>query len=164
MVKKFNKKVRAKQKNHPPDRKEYQQLRRLIEEVGEWNVNIYQLSKEWQIANSTLKRWKDQIVQDIGIIDINKIGHNLHHAMISNIKLCQRLKAQTDSKTTKLKVIRTMNDSVKSLTEFLENYGYKEKIAEKLEHINKEPIKFVINLDEPTQNDQKTKKNDKATE
>ena len=51
--------------------KYYPELKRLIEVFGEWEVNVSQLSKQWEIPQSTVDRWKVQVLEEIGPMDFN---------------------------------------------------------------------------------------------
>jgi len=111
----------------------YPKLKTLIEEFGEWEVNINQLSREWAIPHSTIQKWKDLIVEELGPLDLNNFGRNIQLTGLSNIKLCQRLIRSAQSPNGQLMAIKVSNETVKSYTDFLEAYGYKKKVADKLE-------------------------------
>ena len=61
----------------------YEQLSKLIYNIGEWNVNLSALTKQWKIPVSTLHRWKDKIVAERGPIEISKVGSQIQQNMIS---------------------------------------------------------------------------------
>ena len=111
----------------------YPKLKTLIQEFGEWEVNILALSREWNIPQTTVHRWKEQIVKELGPLDLNEFGRNIQLTGLSNIKLCQRL-IRTNTGRDKLLAMRAYNETVEKYTNFLESFGYKEKVAEKLIH------------------------------
>ena len=51
---------------------------------------------------------------------------------------------ESKDKGTRLNAMRTFNDTVDHFTKFLEAYGYKSKIADKIEHLGA-PIEIQIN-------------------
>ena len=126
----------------------YELLAKLIENVGEWNINISDLSKTWRIPETTLRRWKDKIVTERGILDIKKVGDMTTLNMRANINLLQKKIHASDNMNDICKGILTLNNTIKTNTEFLEAYGYKEKIAEKneLSFTNNAFGKVTINI------------------
>ena len=113
--------------------KNYDLLKRLILNIGEWNVNVYALSKEWEIPDTTLYRWRDKIVLEKGVINIDKMGNRIQENMISNINLLQKAIHSAESVHQKQQAVMAYNDTIKTFTDFLEAYGYKKKIAAKIE-------------------------------
>ena len=119
----------------------YEILSRLIENVGDWNVNILALSKEWRIPTTTLQRWKDKIVAERGPIEISKVGNRIQQNMISNINMMQKTIHSSKTVHEKQQAIRAYNETIKTFTDFLEAYGYKRKVADKLD-INSQIIEL----------------------
>jgi len=118
-------------KSKSGQKKEYfPKLQRLIEEFGEWEVNLHQLNREWNIPVSTLHRWKVKIMEDIGFVDVQKVGRNVELAMVSNLKLAQKLIRSADNTNDKTRALKAYNDIVKTYGEFVEKWGYKEKVAD----------------------------------
>lgn len=127
-------------------REEYfPKLKALIESVGEWNINYKQLEREWGVPDSTLIRWRDKIFEEIGPIDVTQIGREICRGAESNLKNLQRMFLKESSTSKKLLIIKTMNDTAKSLTDFLEAYNYKIKVSEKIDmNMSSEPISINI--------------------
>ena len=122
----------------------YQLLERLILTLGEWNVNLMALSKQWEVPKSTLYRWKDKVVAEKGVIDIKIVGNNIKENMISNINLLQKTIHSASTVYEKRQAVIAYNYTIKTFTDFLEAYGYKEKVAEKLE-INQKIVSVIFN-------------------
>ena len=137
----------------------YPKIESLIQELGEWNVNCLELSKEWRIPERTLNRWKNQIVDKRGPLKLDLVANNLQVTMISNIKLCQRQIRIADSLHKRMEALKVYNELIKGFTEFLEKYGYKNKVADKIEHIGSIPVQ--INLIERSIKDIKKDKEEK---
>jgi len=119
-------------------------LEKLINNIGDWNVNILALSKQWALPRTTLQRWKDKIVAEKGIIDITKVGNQIQQNMVSNINLLQKSIHSAESIYEKKQAVNAYNETIKTFTDFLEAYGYKEKIADKLE-INQKIVSVLFN-------------------
>ena len=122
----------------------YNLLNKLIENIGDWNVNILALSKQWEVPKSTLARWKDKIVAERGVIDISKVGNKIQQNMVSNINLLQKTIHSASTVYEKRQAVIAYNYTIKTFTDFLEAYGYKEKVAEKLE-INQKIVSVIFN-------------------
>lgn len=117
----------------------YRQLYTIIEEFGEWEVNCLQLSKKWAIPTSTLNRWKQSIVKEIGPVDISKVGKNIDFTMTANLKLLQREIRKCKDPRIKARLIGTFNHTVKTYCEFAERFGYKSIVPKRFEVDNKSP-------------------------
>lgn len=114
-------------------RKNYKnKLQGLIEEIGEWNVNCFALSKEWEIPKSTVARWKDKIVESIGPIDFTKARTEIEKGFISNIKYCQKLIKTAKTERDRISAVNAYNSSIKTFVEYQEAYGIKPKVPELL--------------------------------
>lgn len=111
----------------------YIKLKSLIEEFGEWEINCLQLSKKWGVPESTVNRWKHQIVEELGPLDLDVVRKNVPMVLRSNMKLFQRLIRKSTFAKDKVASGRALNDTIKTFTEFAEAYGIKEKIADKVE-------------------------------
>jgi len=122
----------------------YQLLERLILTLGEWNVNLMALSKQWEVPKSTLYRWKDKVVAEKGVIDIKIVGNNIKENMISNINLLQKSIHSATSIHEKKQAVNAYNETIKTFTDFLEAYGYKDKVADKLD-INQKSVSVIFN-------------------
>lgn len=124
--------------------KYYRQLTQLITTIGEWNVNIYALSKEWVIPQSTLQRWKEKVVAEKGVIDIDQVGNRIQENMLSNINMMQKTIHAAGSVHQKQQAVRAYNDTITTFTQFLEAYGYKGKVADKIE-IDQKQVSVIFN-------------------
>ena len=113
-------------------REKYQPiLINLIEEVGVWNINILELSREWEIPKTTLHRWKDTYLKNKGPLDLDELISNAPENLKSNIKFFQRKLRGAETARERALMNSSLNASLKTLTEFLENFGLKKKIADK---------------------------------
>jgi len=116
------------------------ELKQLIEAFGEWEVNTLQLGKKWDIPKSTIHKWKQEILNELGPIDFKKAGRNMNMIAKTNIKWLNReIRGNNRSFEEKLKAIKILNETNKSFMDLGEQYGAKEKIADKLEVNNQIP-------------------------
>lgn len=114
-------------------RDSYQKLKGLIESVGAWNVNTFALAKEWEIPKSTLHRWKDKIVEEIGPVDFTKCRTEIEKGFVSNIKYCQKLIKTAKNERDRIGAVKAYNDSIKTFTEYQEAYGLKPKVPDPID-------------------------------
>jgi len=141
-------------------RKEYKdKLENLIKSLGEWNINCLALSKEWGIPESTVNRWKNKILDEIGPVDLKSYGREINRGMCQNLRICTQVINTSKSEASKINAIKAYNDTVKQTTDFLEQYGHKNKVADKIEHIGSIPVQ--INLIERSIKDIKKDKEEK---
>lgn len=138
----------------------YSKLLRIIEEMGEWSIPYRKLSEEWKVSIPTIRRWKTEIIDEIGKIDLTKKAENIRLCMESNVRLCQRTIRESNEVRDKMSAVRGFNDTVDTYTRFLESYGYKEKVADKIELNSKqkdlERLQKIVAEVENGNNDTKT--------
>ena len=116
-----------------------------IHEQGIWSFTYRELAERHNVSTT-------QIFKDLRFIfnhipkdelDIVKCKLKLLHEQ--NLRVLEPLIRDTDKKV-QLQAIEQRGKEIERFTKFLESWGLKEKIAEKLEHSQKEPLKieFVI--------------------
>jgi len=110
----------------------YPRLKDIIERIGEWNINFLQLQREWGIPTSTLYRWRNEIVKEVGLISVENVGREIEQSIIHNLKVCRMLLVQAQGVKEKCEVIKTFNDCQEGYTKFIESYGKKIKIPEQI--------------------------------
>lgn len=120
------------------------QLQQKIDEEGAWNINFHKLSRDWHLPSRTIANWKEQYIKKKGQLDLKKLGDNLIPAMIQNIKISEQDRHNAKTIGDRSKAINTMNNTVEKLTDFLEKYGYKQKVADKVEHLG---ANIVLHID-----------------
>lgn len=112
----------------------YPQLKELIERVGTWNVNFEELSRDWNIPKTTIHRWKDIILKEIDAIKPEEYGRELTQAVKASIRQCILIINDPKTKKAERALFMDKLDKLsKTLTELLERYGKKQRVAEKKE-------------------------------
>jgi predicted transcriptional regulator len=109
----------------------FEKFKTIFEDVGAWNINYFDWSKELGVPNQTVYYWKDKLLEESPLINPAKFGNKMIAATEAAIKQCQ-LKirtAKTDSDRAKfMNVLCNLNSN---LTDIYEKFGHKEKVAEK---------------------------------
>ena len=111
----------------------YQELIRMIQNVGDWNLNYNALVKEWDVPKTTLYRWKDKILSEMPPIDVKKVGDRIMQALDSGIRQANIKMRTAHTETEKARWAKVLGDLSKDMTHILESYGKKEKVPEKHE-------------------------------
>ena len=115
------------------DNVKFQKVYRIIEEFGEWECNCMQLGRELGVPESTVNWWKHKIIEDLGPVDVEKVGRNVEQAIKSNIKFIQRQLRKELTPRDRSALIRAYNDTIKTYGDHVEKWGYKKKIPDKVE-------------------------------
>jgi len=112
------------------DRRE--ELRKIIREVGLWNLpGQRKLAERYGVSQTMIRK-------DLGIIiktiNPNQLVEVFHEFFNANIKAQEEIRKimRNGSSGDKLKAMSTMLSLQDSMTKLLENYGHKERIAEKI--------------------------------
>lgn len=110
----------------------------FCDRLGFWNVHPVQMAKQlskecdYEIPHQNISRWKKNYINKHGIPDIEKVGKELNVNSQAALKeIIKLMKSGSDS--IKVQAVRTFFESQEKFTKFLENFKYKEKVAEKLD-------------------------------
>jgi hypothetical protein len=104
----------------------------LCDRLGFWNVRPVETAKQLGTAHQNVSRWKQQYIEKYGIPDIQKVGKELN--VNSQTALKELILIMKSGKSNhKVQAAKAYFESVEKFTKFLESFGYKEKIAEKLD-------------------------------
>lgn len=132
-------------KNSAPKSNEERERRRLevkdfMENVGPFSVPVKVLAEKFDVAPtiiySDIKYWLKRL--DFKHLDLE--GRKLIMMLRNNLAIAEQLAAKGKPQD-RIRAIQVMNQSAEQFTKILENYGFKEKIADKVEHTG---IKFVV--------------------
>ena len=136
---------------------EFDKLLRLIQDVGDYNINYNALSKEWGIPDTTLYRWKDKILAELPPIDPKKVGSKIMRALDSAIRQAHIKMRTAKSETAKARWAKVLGDLSKDMTLMLESYGRKAKVADKHEFDGAVDLGFMQQVYEETKSQGKKK-------
>jgi hypothetical protein len=112
-----------------------------------------------KVADKTVYRWRDDILANMDIIEPVKEGKQMIQALHSAVRQCQLKIRVAPTESDKRGYMNTLCNLTTSMTDMLEKYGHKEKVADK--HLifgsNKIEVTF-IDPDEDEQIDEKMNK------
>ncbi len=111
----------------------YPKLENIIKTFGSWEVNCASLSREWNIPNTTIHRWKEEIMGNLSVTDYKEIMIDLKLTSIANIKHLQTLirKKGLDVRI-KIAAIKVYSDLTGNVIELLDRMGLTAKESKKL--------------------------------
>lgn len=112
-----------------------EEIKRLIEELGVWNISKAALAEKYGCDRSVIYNDISSIIEGCRIEDITEIQVSISLAYKKAIKEMLLILANRDStkqdKTRAASVIGKLNNEYTSM---LENFNLKEKVAEKILH------------------------------
>jgi len=114
------------------------EVKDFMESIGPYSVPIKTLAEKHKV---TVKVIYNDIKYWIKRIDIKKIdfeGRKLIMSLRKNLAITESIKVSDKiSNSERMKAIQASNQTAEILTKLMENYGFKEKIADKIEHSGK---------------------------
>ncbi|KKL70770.1 hypothetical protein LCGC14_2101560, partial [marine sediment metagenome] len=119
-----------------PKPAEERRLRRLdvlshIEDTGPYSIPVKELADKWKCSRVIIYRDVSHWIKKLDFSKINKEGKRLLHTIRQNIRIGEQLRGRGSDKD-RLKAIEVSNKSAELLTKIMEQYGFKEKIADKI--------------------------------
>jgi len=138
-----------------------EEIKELMESTGPYSVPAKELSEKWKVTVKTIYNDIEFWINKLDFTKIDYEGKKLLMGIRTNMALIDEIK-MTGTHNEKLKAISTANQTAEIFTKLLEQYGFKEKIAEKLELTKDTPIKINIIMPKQT-NGTKHKTNKKTS-
>ena len=109
------------------------EIKDTIRLLGAWSVNRLSLSKKYEVEWRTVDSWFRQCLQDIPREAVQNIKVMGETGIKKSMMTCERIISDPESsRSEKLKAIGIMNETLKHFTTFLEDYGDKKRVAEKI--------------------------------
>ena len=105
----------------------------LCDTLGFWNVRPVPTAKDLGTAHQNVSRWKEEYIEQHGIPDIDKMGKELNVNGQMMLKELVKITKTTKNNKEKTQAINSYFGSVEKFNSFLENFSFKEKIADKLQ-------------------------------
>lgn len=122
--------------NRLPKVERRRRLKKLIEEVGLWNINKTKLAKEWGISRTMIKKDIKAIMRAVPKQELEEIQFAIHVAFKKSLNEAHKILFSSESNSEKLKAIQAIAQVSKEYTNMLESYGLKKKVPELVESIN----------------------------
>ena len=124
--------VEKRRNDRLPASKRREKIRRLIKNVGLWNVNKSALAREYGVAEVQIRRDVKKIISEIPSNKLRETTWEFFHAYKKAEKEIRKILIEGTRKE-KLMAIRELTNLGDKFTKLLEDYGLKDKIAEKIE-------------------------------
>jgi predicted regulator of amino acid metabolism with ACT domain len=109
-----------------------EEIKRLIENIGLWNIPHTELANKWGVHRKTIEEDIASITKGIAKEDLEDIRINISLAYRKAIKEMQRIMSTGDEKN-KVAAARAFADVENRYNQMLEAHGIKAKIADKVE-------------------------------
>jgi hypothetical protein len=109
------------------------EIKQLIEELGLWNINQTALSTKYGVTQQMISKDIHNIVQGMPKESLTEIKFNLKTAYKKGLREMQTILATSRNNMEKTRAAQVIGNLGKQYTEMLENYGLKDRIADKLE-------------------------------
>jgi len=100
-----------------------------MEKVGPFSLPAAQLAKEHNCDTMVIYKDREYIIKRMKLEDMNTIGKKTIMTTQKNLSVGEEIRLNSDAKI-KLGAITAINQSAETVTRLLEQYGFKEKVAE----------------------------------
>lgn len=115
----------------------------FMESIGPFSIPAAVIAKKHGVTVKMIYNDRDFWVKKIDFNKIDLEGKKLIMSLMKNLSITEELKAK-GTPAERIKAIQASNQTTEVLTKIMENYGFKEKIADKMEHLGNAPV--TINL------------------
>lgn len=105
----------------------------FMESIGPFSIPVKDLAEKYRVTVRVIYNDRDFWVKKIDFKKMDLEGRKLIMTLTKNLAITEELKA-SGTPAERIKAIQASNQTTEVLTKIMENYGFKEKIAEKLEH------------------------------
>ena len=116
-----------------PSHQRREELLRLIKDLGLWNLHYPTLASKYGVSHQQISKDIHKILRSVQPESVDRIGQIIEFSYQKSMKECQKLQNH-ESPLIRLHAVRASNDTNQKYKDFLENWGRKEKIADKIEH------------------------------
>ena len=112
------------------------EVKDFMDTIGPYSVPIKTLAEKYDVTVKVIYNDVDFWVKKIDFKKIDLEGKRLLMGIKKNLALVEAMKVNGNV-SDKLKAIKLANETAEVYTKLMEQYGFKEKIADKLEHSGK---------------------------
>ena len=111
-----------------------EEVRGFMDSIGPYSVPIKVLAEKHNVTVKVIYNDIDFWIKKINFKKIDLEGKRLLMGIKKNLALIESMRVD-GSPTDKLKAIKLANETAEVYTRLMEQYGFKEKIADKMEHL-----------------------------
>ena len=115
-------------------------IKALIEKVGLWNVTQKELASRFGVQRQTIAKDIKEILKGIPMATLDEITLNLDLSFKNATSACMHVIATTDDPKLKVEAAKALAGIYEKYTKMFEDYGIKEKVADKLEMVGGERL------------------------
>ncbi len=110
-----------------------QELLQLMKDLGPWNMNGRILGQKYGVSRQQINRDVHDLLKGLKSTDLSTLGKIFELSYQKSMKECQMLMNDPD-KEIRIKAIRAGMDTNQKYVDFLENWGLKDKIPERVDN------------------------------
>lgn len=129
-----------------------EEMKLTLQETGLFNINCSYLAKKHGFHQSAVNDWLKEMLKAIPMEQASSIAVAFQSTYHKILKETQKVIADKEKHTfnQRMQASKLLLEAMDKYTQFMEQYGYKEKVAEKLQVENRD-YKFIIEVqkDEP---------------
>jgi len=126
------------------------EIRKLVEKVGFWNIKQKDLADHYQVSKQAVQRDMTLIKDECNVEDVNVISREIYQGYKTSIMKLRKIAINSNNNKEVMMAIKILGDINDKMTNFLENWGYKNKVAEKIITLTIEQkeveIRRILNL------------------
>lgn len=123
---------RGKPKTPEERQKRRDEVLNYMKSIGPFSIPAKSLAKKYDVTPQLIYDDRDYWIKRINFKKIDLVGKKILMSLEKNMELTEILRAK-GKEGIRIKAIAASNNTAEVFTKLLENYGFKEKIAEKLD-------------------------------
>lgn len=117
-----------------------EEVRGYMETIGPFSIPAQVLAEKHGVTKDTIFDDRDFWIRKISFKKMDEFGKRVIMSIMKNLELTEEIRIK-GSYSDRLRAMGVSNQTAEVVTKLLENYGFKEKVAEKIEH---EGIRIMI--------------------
>lgn len=114
-----------------------------MESVGPFSIPANTLAEKHGVTVKMIYNDRDYWIKKINFKKIDLEGRKLIMSLMKNMAITEELKIK-GTPTERIRAIQASNNTAEAITKLMENYGFKEKIADLHEIKNSRPIDIKL--------------------
>lgn len=124
--------------------KRREDVKGFMESIGPYSVPVKTLAEKHGVTVKMIYNDIDFWIKKLDFSKVDLQGRKLLMGISKNLALVEAMRVEGSS-SDKLKAIKLANETAEVFTKLLEQYGFKEKVAEKTEHLVKH-TKLILEI------------------